>query len=142
MGTSPMNFLPLTHSTTQAPGYSIGNNVTLASVQLLVPRFMDVALMACTVAWSYAQPSATRIEEHRNLEWNEPGSCVVEFARTPFRTIHWHEVALENRSWGLHDVNVTRWDGADAVDRNGSESHTVSRTLQKYWFWPAESYRG
>jgi hypothetical protein len=65
----------------------------------------------------------------KQLEWKQPGACVVDFVKTPCRTVRWHQTEIESLGWIPDDSGVSRLEGMDAVDKNGSEVHTYAGTF-------------
>ena len=77
-------------------------------------------------------------QSHKQLDWKRPGGCVVEYVKTPCRTVRYHTFSFGS---GLGFEGITRSEWIEAVDHDGSESTTVIAARRRYWFFPPKTER-
>ena len=76
------------------------------------------------------------------MEWKRANSCVVEFVKTPCRTVRYRIWSFENLAWGIHDVASRTFELLWAVDLNGSTVETVTGSSRHHWIVPESRNNG
>jgi len=75
-------------------------------------------------------------DEPKQLDWKGPGGCVVDFVRTPCRTVRYHEHSF-GRGLGFGKKTSSRW--VVAFDHDGSESQTRASVWHRWFFFPVRA---
>ena len=101
----------------------VGVVATLLSGALFVPRMQGQQLGQ---------------DEHKKLNWSGAGGCVVDFVRTPCRTVRYHQYSFGS-PFGFD--RITSSETIEATDHDGSESKTTSGTRRPPWLFPAERFK-
>jgi hypothetical protein len=73
-------------------------------------------------------------EEHKQLEWKAPQACLVAFAKTPCRTVRYHEYSFGS-SFGFD--GITNVETIEATNQDGSEAKIMTIVRRKFWLLPA-----
>jgi hypothetical protein len=104
-----------------------GNKAVLAIVASVLPG----------MGFGQVLPSSNP-QSHNQLDWKGPGGCVVDYVKTPCRTVRYHE-SFFGSSLGFEGVTTSEC--IEAVDHDGSESKTRITTQRRYWLFPQQTKR-
>jgi hypothetical protein len=88
------------------------------------------ALATLAALWGIGEVAPNDLETHKQLKWNGPGGCLVEFVNTPCRTVRSHEFSF---GIGLGFDGIAKAESVEAVDWDGSESKTRTTSRRRYW---------
>jgi hypothetical protein len=76
-------------------------------------------------------------EAHKQFEWNETVGCVVDFVKTPCRTVRYREYSIGNN---LGFDGITNVEGIEAVDHQGLEAKVMNVVRRRFWLLPARTW--
>jgi hypothetical protein len=73
-------------------------------------------------------------DAHEQLEWTSTVGCLVDFVKTPCRTVRFREYSFGS---GLGFDGITSVEGIEAVDQQGSEAKVMKVVRRRFWLLPS-----